>query len=141
MLKLHFNRYRLLLFIWFIIHHMLFFGVLFIISVLLIVDLFVQINRIRINWSWNLSSGALEKFCGMYPNRTKTSLPPPQVCGRSCRGFRLGVHNCSLQLIVLLDIKSPSSSSFKPSFVYCRLLCIISIVSEFIDHGNFPCVC
>ena len=42
----------------------------------------------------------------------------PQVFGRSWRGFRLGVQNFWLQLFTLLDLKYPSSSSFKPySFI------------------------
>ena len=49
----------------------------------------------------------------------------------------LCVHNCSLQLIALLDLKYPSSYSFKPYF-YCLLVCIIFIGSEFIDPETCP---
>ena len=61
-LRLRFNRYNLLLFPWFIIIKLLLFGVLVIIFALLIVDLFVCIYWIRINLSWNLSSGVIECF-------------------------------------------------------------------------------
>ena len=41
----------------------------------------------------------------------------------------------------LLDIKYPSSSLFNNYFVDCRLLCIVFIVSVFIDPETFPWVC
>ena len=65
----------------------------------------------------------------------------PQVCGSLCRGCRLCVYTCLLQLIDLLYLKSPSSSSFKPSFVYCWLLCIIFIASVLIFPETCPRVC
>ena len=68
-------------------------------------------------------------------------LLPPQVCGKLRQGCRLGVHTCLLQLISLLDLKSSSSSSFKPSFVDFWLVCIIFIGSEFIDPETCPWVC
>ena len=40
----------------------------------------------------------------------------PQVCGRSCRGFQLGVQTFLLQLIDSLGLKYPSRSSLKPFF-------------------------
>ena len=59
-LELQFNRYKLLLFLRFIISQILFFGVLGIIFASLIVDLFVQIYWISVYWPWNLSSGLIE---------------------------------------------------------------------------------
>ena len=53
----------------------------------------------------------------------------------------MGVHTCLNQFIPLLGLKSPSSSSLKNSFVGCLLLCIIFIVSVFIDLDFFPQVC
>ena len=47
----------------------------------------------------------------------QTDFLPLQVCGRPRRVCWLGVQTCSHQLIALLDIKHPSSSLFKPSFV------------------------
>ena len=66
-----------------------------------------------------------------------TDLFPPQVCGRSVREFRLDVQTFLLQLIAFLDIKYPSSSSFKPSFVDCWLMCIIFIGPVFKLFWNF----
>ena len=57
-------------------------------------------------------------------------LLPPLVCGRLWKGWRLVVHTCLLQLISLLDIKSPSSSSLNPYSVGFWLVCIIFIGSE-----------
>ena len=51
---------------------------------------------------------------------------PPQVCGRSWRGFRLAVQTCLLQLITCIDLKYPSSYSFKP-----RLLIVDLCVSYY----------
>ena len=42
--------------------------------------------------------------------------------------------------ISMLDLKSPSSSLFKPSFVDCWLVCIIFIGSVFIDPKTCPWV-
>ena len=60
--ELQFNRYKLLLFIQSFIHQILYFGVLVIIFALLIVDLFVHIDRIRYHGSWNLFPVVLEHF-------------------------------------------------------------------------------
>ena len=54
-------------------------------------------------------------------------LLPLQVCGRLWQGFRFGDYNCLLQLIDLLNLKSPLGSLFKTSFVDCWLVCIIFI--------------
>ena len=70
-----------------------------------------------------------------------TDLFPPQVCGRSWWECWLDVQTCWLQLIYLLDIKYPSSSSLNPYFVGCWLVCIIFIGSAFIDTETFPWVC
>ena len=43
------------------------------------------------------------------------------------------VKGSCVQYIDLIDLKSPPSSSFEPSFVGCWLACIIFIVSAFID--------
>ena len=59
------------------------------------------------------------------------------VCGRLYIGCRLGVPTCLLQFIDLLYLKSPSSSSFKPSlliFDFCisyvldQILLILKLV-------------
>ena len=60
----------------------------------------------------------------------------PHLCGWSCKGWRVGVKNCVIQLIALLDLRSPSSSSFKTSFVYYWHVCIIFTGSYFIDPGT-----
>ena len=70
-----------------------------------------------------------------------TDLLPPQVCGRVWQGCRLGVQNCLLRLIALLDIKSPPCYLFKPSFGGCWIVCIIFIGSAFIDNKTCPRVC
>ena len=136
-IELQFNLYKLLLFLWFMIHQWLLFESLVIIFVSLIVDLFVRIDHINVNLSWNLSSGVITICLG----RIKTGrmdLLPPQVCGRSWQGFWLGVQNFLLQLIVFLDLKSPSSYLFKPHFVDCWLVCIIFIKSSFTEQNNCP---
>ena len=61
-IELQFNRYKLLLFILFVICQALFFGVLVIVFLSLIVDLFVRIYCISEHWPWNLSLGVLENF-------------------------------------------------------------------------------
>ena len=67
-----------------------------------------------------------------------TDLLHLQVCGRLWRGWRLGVQTCLLQLIALLDLKYPSSYLLEPYFVDCWLVCIIFIVSLFIDTETPP---
>ena len=62
------------------------------------------------------------------------------VCGMSWQGFWLNVQNFSLQLIALLDIKSPASYFSNTSFVDHWLVCIIFIVSAFIDPKNYSWV-
>ena len=59
-IELQFNQYKLLFFVWFNNLQLPLFWVLVIIFVPLLVDLFVWIYRININWSWNLSSGVIE---------------------------------------------------------------------------------
>ena len=66
---------------------------------------------------------------------------PPHVCGSLWQGCRLVVHTCPLQLIGFLDLKYPSNYLFKPSFVGCRLICIIFIGSESIYTETFTQVC
>ena len=130
--NLQFNRYKLLLFIWFIILTLLLLGFLDIIFVSLIVELFVHIYRISVHWSWKLSSFLIENCVGHIQTRN-IYLPPPQVCGRSSQGCWLCVWTCLLQLIDFFGVKHLSSSSFKPYFVDCWLVCIIFIGSAFID--------
>ena len=62
MLKLQFNRYKLLLFLRFIICQIFLFGVLLFICSTYIVDVFVSTNRISVHWSWDLFLGVLETF-------------------------------------------------------------------------------
>ena len=66
---------------------------------------------------------------------------PLQVFGRSWQGRQLCVQTCLLQLIALLDLKSPSSSFSNPYFVYCWIVCIIFIVSASADTETCPWVC
>ena len=61
-IKLQLNRYKLLWFIWLLIHQVLLFGILFIIFLSLIVEIFVFIDRISFHWSWNFSSGVIVNF-------------------------------------------------------------------------------
>ena len=70
-----------------------------------------------------------------------TELLPPQVCGKSCREFRLGVQTCPLQLVSFIDIINPSRYSFKPSCIDFLVGCIIFIVLAFIDPKTFPWLC
>ena len=135
-LVLQFNQYKVLLFIWLFIHQVLFFGFLVIIFVSLIVDLFLhwQYQRLLI---LKLFLGCDCKLLVGRIQTRHTDFLPPQVCGRLWRGFRLDIQTCSLQLIVYLDLRYPSSSSFKPSFVDFWLVCIIFIGSAFIDPETF----
>ena len=50
---------------------------------------------------------------------------PPQVCGMSLLGFQLGVKTCLIKVIYLIDLKYPSISLFKPSFLL--LTCVYHI--------------
>ena len=68
-------------------------------------------------------------------------LLPPKVCQSSWQGFWLGIQTCLVQLIAFLYIKYQSISLFRPYFVDCWLVCIIFIVSVFIDTETFPGVC
>ena len=68
-------------------------------------------------------------------------LLPLQVFRKSCWGYRLGYQTYLIRLISFLDQKYISSSSLKPSFVDCWLVCIIIIASLFIDPKTFPRVC
>ena len=54
-----------------------------------------------------------------------TDFLPPQVYGRSWRGFRVGVHTCFYQLIALINIKHPSNYLWMPSFLL--LTCVYHI--------------
>ena len=70
-----------------------------------------------------------------------TDLLPPQVCVRSWQGCRLGVQNCSLQCIDLIDLKYPSRYLFNPYFVGGWLVCFIFIESVLVDPKTCPRVC
>ena len=70
-----------------------------------------------------------------------TDLFPPQVCGRLWRWCRFGVQKFSYQFIAFPDLKYPSSSSFKPYFVYCWPVFISYTVSAFIGHKTCPWLC
>ena len=61
--------------------------------------------------------GCDSKFSVGHIQTVHTDFLPPQVFVRSWIGCWLGVHNCFLQMIYFIDKKSPSSSSFEPSFV------------------------
>ena len=61
-----------------------------------------------------------------------------QVCGRFWWGFQLGIQNFLLHLIALIDIKYPSSCSFKNSFVGFWIVYIIFIISALIDTEHCP---
>ena len=89
-----------------------------------------MILKLVLRCDWKLSVGRIQTG--------HTNLLPPQVCGRSWRECRLGVHTCLLQLIALLDIKHPSNYSFEHSFVYYWLVCIIFIGLAFIDTETCP---
>ena len=58
-LGLKLNRYKISLFLWIFIHIVFFFGVLVIMFVSFIVDLFVRIYQVSIRWYWNLFQGAI----------------------------------------------------------------------------------
>ena len=77
-------------------------------------------------WVW------LKIFCGMYPNRTYRFSSPAGLWRFVTRGA-VGCQTCLLQLEGFLYLKYNSSSSFKPSFIDCWLVCIIFTGSEFID--------
>ena len=79
---------------------------------------------------WKLSVGCIQN--------EHTDFLPPHVFGRSWRGCRLGVHTCLLQLIALIDLKTPSSYSFNNYFVDCWPVCIIFIGSKFINTETRP---
>ena len=55
-----------------------------------------------------------------------TYLIPPYICGWSWRGCQFSVTDCWLQSIVLVDLKSSSSSSCKISF--CLFLTCIYLI-------------
>ena len=82
--------------------------------------------------------GCVRKLSVGCTQKRHTYLLPPQVCVRLWRGCWLGVKTCLLQLIAFIDLKSTSSSLFKYSFVDCRLLCIIFVVSELNYPKDFP---
>ena len=102
-IELQLNRYKLILFLLFIICQVFFFGVLCIIIVLLIIDLFVCIGWISVNWYWNFSSGLIAGFLW------NISKPGIRICfpRRSLKGhgegsgcvFRLFCFNLLLCLI------------------------------------------
>ena len=70
------QQIHVMIFLWFIIFQIIFFGVLVIIFELLIVDLFVCIYSIRVHWSWKFSSSVIETLCGPYPNWTYAFASP-----------------------------------------------------------------
>ena len=140
-IELQLNRYKLLLFIRFIIYKLLLFGVLVIIFTSLIVDLFVCIYQISVHWYWNLSLSVIKHFSVGHIQPGYTYFLPPQVCGRSWQGLRLGVQTFLIQLIDLIDLRSPSSYLFKTSLVDGWLVCIIFTVSVLTDTETFPRVC
>ena len=107
----------------------------------LIVDLFVWIHRFRVNWSWNLSYGVIANFLwDLYKPYIRIWFPRMFVEG--CNGgCNLGVRTCLHQLISLVHVRSSSDYSFGNSFVYCWLVCIIFILSAFIDPETCSWVC
>ena len=135
------NWYTLLLFLQLFIHQVLFFELLVFIFESLIVDLFFSIDWIIVNWYWNLSSGVLENWLwDISKPDIRIWSPHRYVEGR---GKDIGwiFRTTPLRFIALLDIKSPSSFSFNPSFVDFWLVCIICIGSAFIDPETCPRVC
>ena len=137
-IELQLNRHKLLLFLRFFIHQVLFFGVLFVIFASLIFDLFFLHWSDQSSLILKLVFGCDCKFPVGHIQTGHTDLLPPQFCGSSWQRGRLGVQNFSLQLIALFDLKPPSISSFRPYFFCCWLVCIIFIVSAFIDTETFP---
>ena len=136
-LELQFNRYKLLLFLRFIIRQLLFFGVLVVIFASLIFDLFVCIDSINVHWSWNLSLGVVEIFYEPYTNRTYIFASPAGLCN-----FVLRVPVGCLDFFTSIDWFAWYKIYFKffiQSFFCWFLSCfIIFIGSAFIDHENFP---
>ena len=131
-LEIQLNRYKLLLFLWFIIIQLLFFWSLVIIFPLFVLDLFLNwsnqrslILNIFHRWGCKFSVGCIQTW--------HMDFLTLQVCRILWQGCRLGVQTCSIKLVAFLDIKYPSSSLLKPSFVYFWLVCIIFIGSSFID--------
>ena len=136
-LKRQFNRYKLILFIWFMIFNYCYLE--FYLSSLrrwfltylsaLIVLAFIDPETCPQFW--------LEIVSRPYPNRTY-EFSHPSGCVRSWRGWQLGVQACLLQLVALLNLKYSSSSLFKPFFVDCWLVCFIFIGLAFIDPETCP---
>ena len=111
------------------------FGVLVLILALSIIDFFSVVIRIEFidpetfHWLW-FAKMILTVF------RHKDLLPL-QVCGKSRRGCRFCVTACWIQSFSLLDIKYPSSSSYKPyllvvDFSILNLLDQLSLILELI---------
>ena len=87
------------------------FGVLVLILVLFVVDLFACINLISVHWSWNVFLGVIENYLWYIYKHIHTPLLPPQACGRSWWGLWLGVDYSLYKFIALIDQKYPPSSS------------------------------
>ena len=101
--KLHSNRYKLLLFLWFIIPRLLFFGVLVFIFASLIVDMFVTIYRLSIHWYWNLSPGVIANFmCAVSKPDKRVCLPLRFVEGRGEDAGWIFRHVCFNWLLCLI---------------------------------------
>ena len=139
--NIQFNRYKLLLFIIFIICQVLLFGFLFIMFALLIVDLFVCIDWIRVYWYWNLSSSMLANCMWDVCKPDILILPAPGGLSKVMVRVPVGCQYFFASIDCFAWSKSPSSSQFMPYFVYFWLVCIIFIISAFIDPETCPQVC
>ena len=102
-LELQSNQYKLLFFLWYIIIQLMFLGALFFIFAFLIVDLFVCIDRISINLSWNLSRGVIANCLWVVSKldiRIFSHLRFVEGCGKGAGWvFRLVCFNLFLCLI------------------------------------------
>ena len=83
---------------------------------LLLVDLFVSVDRFIVHWSWILSLGGSQIVCGMYPNWTY-GFDSPKAFGRLWRGFPVGCSDLFASIYCFAWSKISLKFLFKPSFV------------------------
>ena len=138
LIALQFNQYKLLLFLWFIIFQLLFFGFSVIIFCVFGCWLFTSHWSDQRSFILKLVCRCVIKWSVGHIQSGLTDFLPLHGCGILWRGCWLGVQTCSLHFIALLDINSPSSSYFNPSFVDFWLACIIFIGSAFINFETCP---
>ena len=100
----------------------------------LIVDLFIRIDWIRTYWSWKLSSGVIANCLWDVPKREILIFSPHRFvedCGKGAGWV--------FRIFSSIYCFSWSKISFKlilKSFLKFWLVCIIFILSEFIDPGT-----